>query len=100
MLRPPIRQDGEYKDAGKIEIICRQADKSCRFLLKYQEGSRDQIEVLKQGLGGVNEARKAVEEYTEKSPLYGLVQYRRRKIILKYVPDGTSRVLQGESSLS
>lgn len=67
----------------------------CRFILKYQDGSRDTIALLKQGVGGVSEARKVVEAYEEKSPLYGLVQYRRRKILLKYVPDGTSRVLQG-----
>lgn len=65
----------------------------CRFLLKY--ASRDTIELLGKGTAGVSEARLAVEEYEEKSPLYGLVQYRRRKVILKYVPDGTSRLLQG-----
>ena len=64
-----------------------------RFLLKY--ASRDTIELLGKGTAGVSEARLAVEEYEEKSPLYGLVQYRRRKVILKYVPDGTSRLLQG-----
>ena len=64
-----------------------------RFLLKY--ASRDTIELLGKGTAGVSEARVAVEEYEEKSPLYGLVQYRRRKVILKYVPDGTSRLLQG-----
>lgn len=68
---------------------------AARFLLKYAAGSRDTVEVLQKGSGGVNEARTAVESYEEKSPLYGLVQYRRRKVILKYVPDGTSRVLQG-----
>jgi hypothetical protein len=46
-------------------------------------------------MGGVVETRLAVEQYEEKSPLYGLVQYRRKKIILKYVPEGTSRLLQG-----
>lgn len=69
-----------------------------RFLLKYVAGSRDTVEVLQRGAGGVNEARTAVEGYEEKSPLYGLVQYRRRKVILKYVPEGTSRVLQGRQS--
>lgn len=64
-----------------------------RFLLKYV--SRDTIDLLGRGTGGVNEARAAVENYDEKSPLFGLVQYRRRKIILKYVPEGTSRLLQG-----
>jgi hypothetical protein len=64
-----------------------------RFLLKY--ASRDKIELLGKGTAGVSETRLAVEEYEEKSPLYGLVQYRRRKVILKYVPEGTSRLLQG-----
>lgn len=64
-----------------------------RFLLKY--ASRDTVGLLGKGTAGVSEARLAIEEYEEKSPLYGLVQYRRRKVILKYVPDGTSRLLQG-----
>lgn len=66
---------------------------ACRFLLKYV--TRDTVDLLGQGKGGVSEARKAVEDYEEKSPLYGIVQYRRKKFLLKYVPDGTSRLLQG-----
>ena len=64
-----------------------------RLLLKY--ASRDTVELLGGGTGGVGEARLAIEKYGEKSPLYGLVQYRRRKVVLKYVPEGTSRLLQG-----
>ena len=45
-------------------------------------------------MGGVAEVRSAITKYEEKSPLYGLVQFRRKKVILKYVPDGTSRLLQ------
>lgn len=41
------------------------------------------------------EVRIAIEQYEVKSPIYGLVQYRRRKVVLKYVPEGTSRLLQG-----
>ena len=37
----------------------------------------------------------AVGQYEDKSPLYGLVLYRRKKVLLKYLPDGTSRLLQG-----
>lgn len=66
---------------------------SSRFLLKYI--TRDTVDLLSRGSGGVNEARSAVEKYEEKSPLYGLVQFRRKKVILKYVPEGTSRLLQG-----
>lgn len=55
------------------------------------------MEVLKKGTGGVQEVRGVIQQYEEKSPLYGLVQYRRKKVVLKYVPGGTSRLLQGMS---
>lgn len=45
------------------------------------------------------EVRSAVEGYAEKSPLYGFLQYRRRKVVLKYVPEGISRLLQGTMDL-
>ena len=64
-----------------------------RFLLKYT--SRDTVAILSRGSGGVVEVRQAINAYEEKSPLYGLVQFRRKKFILKYVPEGTSRILQG-----
>jgi hypothetical protein len=63
--------------------------------LKYV--TRDTIDVLQRGTGGVVEVRIAIEQYEEKSPVYGLVQYRRRKVVLKYVPEGTSRLLKGVS---
>jgi hypothetical protein len=66
---------------------------SSRFLLQYV--NRDTVEVLSKGTGGVPEVRALIQKYGEKSPLYGLVQYRRKKVVLKYVPDGTSRLLQG-----
>jgi hypothetical protein len=50
---------------------------------------------LSGGGGGVVEIRNAIEKYTEKSPLYGFIQYRRRKVLLKYIPEGISRLLQG-----
>ncbi|KAF2825892.1 hypothetical protein CC86DRAFT_467490 [Ophiobolus disseminans] len=62
------------------------------FLLKYT--SRDAVAVLTRGTGGAGEARVAVAQYEEKSPLYGFMLYRRRKVLVKYVPDGTSRLLQ------
>ncbi|KIX08268.1 uncharacterized protein Z518_02924 [Rhinocladiella mackenziei CBS 650.93] len=62
------------------------------FLLKYV--NRDTVELLKKGTGGVQEVKSVIEQYEDKSPLYGLVQYRRKKVILKYVPEGTSRLLQ------
>jgi hypothetical protein len=65
-----------------------------RLLLKYS--SRDEVTLLSRGTGGVPDVRVAVEGYEEKSPLYGFLQYRRRKVVLKYVPDGVSRLIQGE----
>ena len=65
----------------------------CRFLLKYI--SRDSVDLLGRGKGGVHEARVEISKYQETSPLYGLIVYRRRKVLIKYIPNGTSRLLQG-----
>ncbi|KKY13921.1 putative gpi-anchored cell surface glycoprotein [Diplodia seriata] len=62
------------------------------FLLKY--ASRDAVEIFNFGAGGLSETRAALLEYDEKSPLYGFLLFRRRKVLLKYVPEGTSRLLQ------
>ncbi|KAI9718025.1 MAG: hypothetical protein M1812_004283 [Candelaria pacifica] len=67
------------------------------FLLKYV--SRDEIELLGRGSGGAVEIRDAISRYLEPSPLYGFIQYRRRKIILKYIPEKTSRLLQARVSV-
>jgi hypothetical protein len=67
-----------------------------RFLLKYI--SRDSVELLARGKNGVHEARNAIAKYEDQSPLYGLIIYRRRKVLIKYIPEGTSRLLQGEKS--
>jgi len=64
-----------------------------RMLLKYI--SRDTIELLASGSLGVSEARAALAQYEEKSPLYGLISFRRKKVLIKYIPEGTSRLLQG-----
>jgi len=55
------------------------------------------VELFDQGKAGVNEARLSVAKYEESSPLYGLIVYRRRKVLIKYVPEGTSRVLLGRA---
>lgn len=55
--------------------------------------------LLNRGNGGLAEVKEVVNSYEEQSPLYGFVQYRRRKVILKYIPEGTSRLLQGDPSL-
>lgn len=64
------------------------------FLLKYITGSRDEVALLDKGIGGLVELQEMVNRYEEKSPLYGFIQYRRRKVILKYIPEGTTRLLQ------
>lgn len=64
-----------------------------RFLLKY--ASRDEVEVLGTGSGGIAELRKAVADYDETNPLYGFLKYRRRNVLIKYLPEGCSRLIQG-----
>ncbi|KAL8736550.1 MAG: hypothetical protein Q9181_002378 [Wetmoreana brouardii] len=55
------------------------------FLLKYE--TRDEVKLLRRGSGGVVDIRETIAQYDEQSPLYGFVHYRRRKVILKYVPE-------------
>lgn len=62
------------------------------FLLSYT--ARDEVNLLGRGSGGLVEVKEAVDQYGEPSPLYGFINYRRRKVILKYLPEGTSRLLQ------
>ncbi|KAG6001754.1 hypothetical protein E4U21_003865 [Claviceps maximensis] len=62
------------------------------FLLKYE--GRDEIQVLSCGSGGIAEVRTAVAEYDELSPLYGFLKYRRRSVIIKYLPENCSRIFQ------
>ena len=64
-----------------------------RFLLNYV--SRDEVALLNRGTGGVPDVRNAVDGYEEASPLYGFLQYRRRKVILSYIPEDTSRLVKG-----
>lgn len=64
-----------------------------RLLLKYS--ARDSVDLLERGKGGPHDARTAIAQYEESSPLYGVIFYRRRKVLIKYVPEGTSRVLLG-----
>lgn len=51
--------------------------------------------LLERGSDGLAEVKQAINRYEEQSPLFGFIQYRRRKVILKYIPEGTSRLLQG-----
>jgi hypothetical protein len=70
-----------------------------RFLLHYT--SRDSVEVHAQGSKGLVEMREAADAYYEdtdagpRSPLYGMIDFRRRKVLLKLVVEGTSRLIQG-----
>jgi hypothetical protein len=64
-----------------------------RFLLKY--ASRDEVELLGRGNGGIVEIRNNIAQYLEKSPLYGFLRYRRRNVIIKYLPEDCSRLIQG-----
>ncbi|KAH8670054.1 hypothetical protein BGZ61DRAFT_114530 [Ilyonectria robusta] len=62
------------------------------FLLKY--ASRDEIELLGRGSGGIVEVRTKIAEYEETSPLYGFLRYRRRNVLIKYLPEDCSRLIQ------
>ncbi|KXS95408.1 hypothetical protein AC578_6772 [Pseudocercospora eumusae] len=73
------------------------ADAGGWFLLKYT--SRDSVELLARGKHGVSEARNAITAHTDASPLYGLIMYRRRKTLIKYIPEGTSRLLQARTAV-
>jgi hypothetical protein len=64
--------------------------------------SRDTVDVLSQGTKGVTELREAAEKYyngtdaeTTKGPLFGMIDFRRRKVLIKLVPDDTSRLVKG-----
>lgn len=41
--------------------------------------------------------RNAVSDYEEEtSPLFGFLRYRRRNVLIKYLPEDCSRLIQGE----
>lgn len=69
-----------------------------RFLLKYT--SRDEVDVLAKGNGGTVDMRNNIAQYEETSPLFGLLRYRRRNVLIKYLPEGCSRLIQGMSQAS
>lgn len=71
-----------------------------RFLLSYS--SRDSVEILAQGVRGAHEMRDAALSYynsPDAKPLFGLIQFRRRKVLIKLVMEGTSRLITGKSQL-
>ncbi|KAJ5122266.1 hypothetical protein N7448_003398 [Penicillium atrosanguineum] len=73
------------------------ADAGGWILLHYT--ARDEVALLDRGTGGVSEVRNAIDNYEETSPLYGFLQYRRRKVILRYMPEGLSRLIQARSNV-
>ncbi|CAG8909164.1 unnamed protein product [Penicillium egyptiacum] len=73
------------------------ADAGGWFLLHYV--ARDEVALHERGNGGVPEIRNAIDGYEECSPLYGFLQYRRRKVIIRYMPDGLSRLILARSNV-
>ncbi|KAL4821270.1 hypothetical protein BDW67DRAFT_46579 [Aspergillus spinulosporus] len=67
------------------------------FLLRYV--SRDEIALHDRGTGGVPDVRNAIENYEECSPLYGFLQYRRRKVVLSYLPEDLSRLVRARTTV-
>ncbi|ODM18025.1 hypothetical protein SI65_06813 [Aspergillus cristatus] len=67
------------------------------FLLHYT--SRDEVALLSRGTGGVPDVRNAIDGYEEASPLYGFVQYRRRKVVLSYLPEDLSRLVKARTTV-
>ncbi|KAL2888446.1 hypothetical protein HOO65_040783 [Ceratocystis lukuohia] len=67
------------------------------FLVKY--ASRDEVELHGSGNGGNTEIREAVANYADPSPLYGFLNYRDKKIILKYQPEDCSRLVQARATV-
>lgn len=93
MLRWQNQEDGELHSS-----IWRDSPNSSRFLLRY--ATRDEIVLLGRGNGGIVEIRNAIANYEEVSPLFGFLRYRRRNVVIKYVPEDCSRLVQGESLCS
>ncbi|KGO60492.1 hypothetical protein PEX2_086740 [Penicillium expansum] len=59
----------------------------------------DEVALHERGTGGVPEIRNAIDSYEECSPLYGFLQYRRRKVIIRYMPEGLSRLILARSNV-
>ncbi|KAI1810182.1 hypothetical protein GGS20DRAFT_589809 [Poronia punctata] len=85
--------NGEVKEAYDVSI----AEPGGWFLLKY--ASRDEIDILDRGTGGIVEIRNAIANYEEPSPLYGFLRYRRRNVVIKYMPDDCSRLVQARAAV-
>lgn len=103
-MKPPLRNpvDGEKRSSpaplrsAPLHFLPRIMANihSPRFLLKYV--SRDELAVLARGSGGIVELRLEMLKFEEPAPLFGLVRYRRRSVLIKFVPETCSRLVQGQ----
>jgi hypothetical protein len=96
LSRPP--QDSTTIYEIDLILIIAIVPPQFRFLLHYT--ARDEVALLDRGTGGVPEVRNAIDNYNETSPLYGFLHYRRRKVILRYMPEGLSRLILGTALAS
>ena len=96
ILRQQNLEDGELRSVWHGASLARNTDVYRRFLLKYV--SRDEVVLLGRGNGGIVEIRNAIAQFEEPAaPLFGFLRYRRRNVVIKYVPEECSRLVQGES---
>ncbi|KAF3908570.1 hypothetical protein ABW21_db0208445 [Orbilia brochopaga] len=65
--------------------------------MKYE--TRDDIALLGKGASAVKDMRDLISEQPDDSPIYGFIRYRRRNILIKLVPENTSRVLKARSQV-
>jgi hypothetical protein len=98
------REDGQFASIANSQqltqsnLLLTSSTPRFRFFLHYT--ARDAVDVLAQGTGGVAEMRDAAEVYrkdndAKPSPLFGMIHFRRRKVLVKLIVDGTSRLIQG-----
>lgn len=84
--------DPKVKEAHEAAV----AEPGGWFLLKY--ASRDDVELLGRGNGGIVEIRNNIAQFEndneDHSPLFGFLRYRRRNVIIKYLPEDCSRLVQ------
>lgn len=62
------------------------------FLLKY--ASRDKIQLFARGSHGTTEMQDAIAKHEESTPLFGFMRFQRKSVLIKYVPDECSRLVQ------
>ncbi|RPA79186.1 hypothetical protein BJ508DRAFT_328593 [Ascobolus immersus RN42] len=62
------------------------------FLIKYV--SRDEVELLAQGANGAPEMRGHLANEPDDAPLFGYIRFRRKNVLVKYIPEAASRVIK------